>query len=125
MYRPRRPAGSWQTKTFNIDNGNGTVDHDFLYSENGLTILTAVIFFTEATDASGAADSHVKIGTTDAGTEVVASTALSAGKAVGGTQTVTLVERAVAAGGFLDVCHTGIATTEAGQYKVCITYQNN
>jgi hypothetical protein len=113
---------TWLSKEFNIDNGAATADDDILYCPRAITIITATCFYTEATDSTGAADANVKIGTTAAGTEIVGATALSAAKAIGGTQTLTIVSGDVAAAGFANIRHTGIAATEAGKYKVVLTY---
>lgn len=110
------------SKEFNVDNGAATADHDVLYFPKASTILTATLLYTEATDASGAADANIRIGVTATGVEVVAITALAAGKAIGGTQALAISSGAVGAAGFVDIFHTGIASVEAGKYKAILTY---
>lgn len=114
-----------RTKTFNIDNGAGTPDDDpVLYSVNGLYIIDAYIVYSEATDTAGAASANVKIGTTAGGAQIVAQTALGVSKAVGAATALTLVSGGdyVPAGSTVFVRHTGVATTEVGQYAVQIRY---
>ncbi|MFA5808753.1 MAG: hypothetical protein WC935_00265 [Thermoleophilia bacterium] len=110
------------TKVYNIDNGAGTADDDVFYFPRAATLLSVVGVYTEATDASGAAEANFKIGSAAAGAEHVGATALVGSKAIGDTQTFALVTGVVAAGGKLFCRHTGIAATEAGQYRVQITY---
>lgn len=113
---------NYESPIFNIDNGAGTAADDIVYFPRAAEILTATAVYTEATDASGAAEANVKIGTAAAGEEVVAATALTVSKAIGSTQTLTIVDGTIAAGGFANIRHTGLAATEAGQYKVHLTY---
>lgn len=107
----------------NIDNGSGTTaDYVLLYCANDVYLLDAYTIYTEATDTTGAAGASVKVGTTAGGTEVVGLTNLSAAKAVGAAVQLTLAVNFVAAGTTIRVRHTGIASTEAGQYYVMLRY---
>lgn len=110
----------FRSKTFNIDNGAGATDDDVIFSNlpYDMEIVSAKLVYVEATDTAGAASANIKVGTTAGGTEIVASTALEVSKAVGGTTALTLVISRVAAGGTLFARHTGVATTEVGQYYV-------
>lgn len=110
------------TRPFNLDAGNGTVEDDVFYFVNGATLLTASLIYTEATDASGAADANIKIGSAAAGAQHVAAVAIGASKAIGDVTALTLVTGVVAAGGTVYVRNTGITATEAGAYKVQLTY---
>lgn len=116
-----------RTKTYNIDNGSGTTDDDaVLYAVEDLYIVDAGIIYEEATDTAGAASANVKIGTTAGGAEIVAATNLGVSKAVGAYTALALVTggELVKAGSTVRVRHTGVATTEAGQYCVQIRYLN-
>jgi len=111
------------SQDFNIDNGSGTtVDEILLHAVHPLTIIGAKLVYTTATDTAGAASANVKIGTTAGGVDIVASTALTAAKAIGGVQTLTIADGEVAAGENIFVRHTGVATTEVGSYRVVIEY---
>lgn len=114
-----------KSAVFNIDNGAGTTVDDVILAglDFNIEILSAKLVYTEATDTAGAASANVKLGTTAGGVEVVAQTALSAAKAVGSTQTLTLVATRINSGTSLFVRHTGIAATEAGQYYALIQYR--
>ena len=115
-------AKVYMSDEFNVDSGAGTKVHDILYCPTAIEVLSAKAYFTEATEASGAADSLIEIGTTAEGGEIVASVACAANKAIGDTQTLTIVEGTVAAGSFIDIMATGVATTEAGKFKIVLTY---
>lgn len=113
------------SKEFNIDNGSGTTDDDIiLIPDRAITISSAYVYYTEATDTTGAASASVALGTAVGGTQLVAATNLQVSKAVGGKTALTLASGAgaVAANGMVAVRHTGIAATEAGKYKVIISY---
>lgn len=113
------------TKDFNIDNGAGTTDDDIvLVPSDGVTIVAVRAVYVEATDTAGAASANFKVGTAVGGAQIVAATALEVSKAVGTKTAATLVTGAgaIAADGMIAVRHTGIATTEAGQYFVQIEY---
>ncbi len=112
---------AFRSKTFNVDNGNGTTDDDVIFS--GLPKRAYIVsirpVYTEATDTTGAAAANWKVGTTAGGAEIVAATALVAAQAVGTAGTAgTLVATSVAAGGALFARHTGVATTEVGEYHL-------
>jgi len=110
----------------NIDNGSGTtLDEVILVTDRALTIEKAYIYYTEATDTTGAASANAKIGTAVGGAQIVAATALEVSQAVGDTTSMTLVNPSVAAGGMIAVRHTGIAATEAGKYRVVVLYSFN
>lgn len=112
------------TEEINIDNGSGTTaDYILLVPDKNIYIEHARVFYTEATDTSGAASATVKIGTAIAGATVVAATNLQVSKAIGSTTSLVIAAPYVAAGSILVVRHTGIATTEAGKYKVQIRYR--
>jgi len=115
-------AKVYMSDEFNVDAGAGTKTHDILYCPTAIEILTAKAYFTEATDASGVAEALIEIGTTAEGGEIVASVAVAVSKAIGDTQTLTIVEGTVPAAGFVDIMCTSIAATEAGKFKVVLTY---
>lgn len=107
------------SKEFNIDNGSGTTDDDLvLVPDKDIEIEHARIYYTEATDTSGVASANVKIGTTAGGVDIVAATALAVSKAIGSTTAMVIASGYVAAGELVFIRHTGIATTEAGKYRV-------
>ena len=110
------------TKVFNVDSGAGAVEDDVFYFVNGATLLSATLIYTEATDASGAAEGNFKIGSAAAGAQHVAATALAGGAAIGDKATLVVVLGTIAAGAKIYCRATGIATTEAGAYKVQLTY---
>lgn len=111
------------SQEFNIDNGAGTtVDELLYYATQKITIVSATVVYTEATDSAGAASGNVKIGTAAAGTQIVAATALGVAKAVSSITELTLVAPNVPAGGVVWVRHTGVAATDAGKYRVMIDY---
>jgi len=122
--RGKQRYNIFRSKTFNIDNGSGTTDDDVLFSNlsGAVDLITARLVYVEATDTTGAEVATIALGTTAGGVDVVAAVALTAAKAVGGTQTLTLVATRVAAGGALFARHTGVATTEVGQYYVEVEY---
>lgn len=115
------------SKVFNIDNGAATTDDDILVlPSDGLSVIAANVVYTEATDSAGAASANVRIGTTAGGVQVVYTTPLQVSKAVGSRTPLVLETGAgvlqVAANGFMIVRHTGIASTDAGAYKVVVEY---
>jgi len=114
-----------KTAVINIDNGSGaTLDDLLFYCVNDVFLIDATVVYTEATDTLGAASANVKIGTSAGGAEIVTATALQISKAVGSTTALTLNLNWVAAGSTVRVRHTGIASTEAGQYFVQLRYFN-
>jgi hypothetical protein len=112
------------TRVFDIDNGSGTVINDaFLYCTQAISIKSAKALYTGATTGTVAA-ATVSLGTTVAGVELVAATALENTKTVGTTTALTLTAAAarVAAGTMITASHTGVAATAAGEYRVVIEY---
>lgn len=110
----------FRSKTYNIDNGSGTTDDDIIFSDLDFDawVVHVRAVYVEATDTAGAASANFKLGTAAGGATVVAATALEVSKAVGSATEATVVAGRVAAGSALFCRHTGIATTEAGQYYV-------
>lgn len=110
------------SRPFNVDSGNNTVTTDCFMFLTAVTITLIKLIYTEATDTAGAASSHVLIGTTAGGAEIVTSTNLEVAKAIGTTTTLSLASAAVAANTMLCVTHHGVASTEAGEIVVMIEY---
>lgn len=107
---------------FNLDNGAGTTVDDVIIMRSGaITITKAQIVYVDATSGTVAAG-NAKLGTTLAGSEIVAATAYGDAKAVGTATAMTIVSGAVAANGSVFVRHTGVAATQAGQAFVEIEY---
>lgn len=115
----------YKTQIFNIDNGNGTtIDDVAFYLDRDVEIISVRPVYTEATDTAGVASANYKVGTTAGGAEIVAATALDVSKAVGAVGAkATLVSSVVPANTAVFVRHTGIASTEGGQYYVQIEYR--
>lgn len=110
------------SKEFNIDNGAGATDDDVLVNlpfECSVESVRAI--YTVATDTSGVASANFKLGVAAGGDTIVAATALEISKAVGGTTNATIAAGRLAANTTLWVRHTGIAATEAGNYRVQVT----
>ncbi len=110
---------------FNIDNGGGTtIDDIVLMPSTAIVVVAAHVVYTEATDSAGVASANVRIGTTAGGSQLVAQTALQVSKAIGSKTALTVVssDQIVAANGFINVRHTGVATTDPGKYKVVVEY---
>lgn len=106
----------------NIDNGAGTtLDIVLLVPSTAITIHSMHVLYTTATAGTVAA-ATVGVGTTVAGVELVAATALTNSATVGTEQALTLVTDEVTAGTPIIVRHTGIATTVAGEYIVQMEY---
>ncbi len=114
-----------KTAIFNIDNGSGVTIDDVVLANlpKDIRLVSVKAVYTEATDTAGAANATFSVGVTAGGTTLVAATALAAATAIGGTSAATIAVDRVAAGATLFVRHTGIATTEVGQYYVQIVYQ--
>ena len=113
-----------KSRIFNIDNGNGTVANDaFLMCTQPIQILSAKVLYTTETAGTVAA-ATISVGTTVAGVELVAATALENSKTVGATTALTLTAAAakVAANTMITASHTGVATTALGEYYVVIEY---
>lgn len=109
---------------FNIDNGAGTtVDDAFLIVTQPIVIKSAKVLYTNATTGTVAA-ATVQLGTTAGGTELVAATTLENTKAIGTTTSLTLTSAAarVAANTMITARHTGVAITQAGEYRVIVEY---
>jgi hypothetical protein len=114
-----------RSKTFNIDNGSGTTDDDVIFADLGFDVYIESVkaVYVEATDTAGAASANFKLGTTAGGTGVVAATALEVSKAVGSSTSATLASNRINAGTDLFARHTGVATTQPGQYYLQVTYR--
>ncbi len=112
-----------KSRLFNIDNGSGTVINDAIYyCTQPVKVVSARVLYTTETAGTVAA-ATVSVGTTVAGTELVAATALQDGKTVGAITALTLVAAAaakVAANTMITVSHTGIATTALGEYYIVL-----
>lgn len=115
----------YKTQIFNIDNGNGTTIDDVAFNLDQLVeIISVRPVYTEATDTAGVASANYKVGTTAGGAEIVAATALDVSKAVGGYGAkATLVSSLVPPNTTVFIRHTGVASTEGGQYYVQIEYR--
>jgi len=114
---------TYSTQIFNIDNGNGTTIDDVFYCVRDTVIDSIRPVYTEATDTTGAASANWKVGTAAGGTQIVGVTALQVAKAVGAAGTAgTLVATLIPAGSTIFFRHTGVASTEVGQYKLQMEY---
>lgn len=113
-----------RSQIFNVDNGAGTTIDEVLLSNlpSDIEIVSIQAVYQEATDTAGAASANFKLGTTVGGAEIVAATALEVSKAIGSVTATTLAVSRIAAGGILSVRHTGVASTEVGQYHVQVVY---
>lgn len=105
---------------FNIDNGAGATSDDVLTGGFPFDTYLADIqaTYTEATDTAGAASANFKVGVTAGGATLVAATALEAAKAIGACTKGTPLGVLIPANTPVFVRHTGVATTEVGQYYV-------
>lgn len=111
------------SKEFNIDNGAGTTDDDVLINlpfECRLISVRAI--YTVATDTTGAASANFKLGVAAGGATLVAATALEVSKAIGATTSGTILVDLLPANTTLWVRHTGVASTEVGNYRVQVVY---
>jgi len=110
----------FRSATFNIDNGSGTTADDVIFSNLpfAVEIKSIKVVYVEATDTTGAAAATIAVGSTAGGVDVVAAASLEAAKAVGATTALTVITAGavIASGGALFARHTGVASTEAGQY---------
>lgn len=123
---PFRGAGNQRlirartTTPYNIDNGAGTTIDEVLTS--GFPFETIMVnvraTYTEATDTAGAASANFKLGVAAAGATLVAATALEAAKAIGAYTEGVPLAVVIPANTPVFVRHTGVATTEIGQYYV-------
>jgi|SRR5262245_23965071 len=110
-----------QTRTtFNIDNGAGATADDASVGPFPFDcyIVDAKAVYTEATDTTGAASANFKTGVSAGGATLVAATALEAAKAIGGFTEGVPLGVLIPAGTTIFTRHTGVATTEVGQYFV-------
>lgn len=104
---------------FNIDNGAGaTADYQLCNLPFDAYIEDVRAIYSEATDTTGAASANFKLGVAAGGATIVGATALEVSKAIGATTTTTILSEVLPANTTLWVRHTGVATTEAGQYYV-------
>lgn len=123
---PFRAAGNQRTfvattrTTFNIDNGSGTTADDASVGPFPFDcyITAARAVYTEATDTAGVASANFKTGITAGGATLVAATALEISKAIGGYTEATPLDVIIPANTTIFTRHTGVASTEAGQYFV-------
>ena len=107
---------------FNIDNGSGTTaDYQLCNLPFDCYVKSVRAIYSEATDTAGAASANFKLGVSAGDNTIVAATALEVSKAIGATTTATIASELLAANTTLWVRHTGVATTEAGQYYVQVT----
>lgn len=104
---------------FNIDNGAGaTVDYQLCNLPCDARIVDVRAIYSEATDTSGAASANFKLGVSAGDNTIVAATALEVSKAIGATTTATIASDLLPANTTLWIRHTGVASTEVGQYFV-------
>jgi len=104
---------------FNIDAGSGTtVDQQLCNLPFDCSIQDVRAIYSEATDTAGATGANFKLGVAAGGATLVGATALAGSKAIGATTTATITLDYLPANTTLWVRHTGIASTEAGQYYV-------
>lgn len=123
---PFRAAGNqrkfWATTrtTFNVDNGAGTTADDASVGPFTFDcyITAARAVYTEATDTAGAASANFKTGVSAGDATLVAATALEVSKAIGGYTSGTPLGVLVPKNTTIFTRHTGVASTEAGQYFV-------
>ena len=104
---------------YNVDNGAGTtVDYQLGNFPFDCYLMDVRAIYSEATDTTGAASANFKLGVAAGGATLVAATALEASKAIGATTTATIAVDYLPANTTLWVRHTGVASTEVGQYFV-------
>lgn len=117
----RNPRSIIRSKTFNLDNGNGTTDDEVLFDAGSISwrILRVYAVYQEATQTVAAA--NFKLGVTAGGATLVAATAYEDSKAVGDITTGTVLLN-----GFLPkneelfVRHTGVAATQTGTATIVV-----
>jgi hypothetical protein len=110
--------------TFNIDNGAASTADDGSVGNFPFDciIVDARAIYTEATDTVlGDGTANFKTGITAGGATLVAATLLEISKAIGSYTRGTPLAVMVPANTPIFTRHTGIATTEAGQYFVRYT----
>lgn len=104
---------------FNIDNGSGsTADYQLCNLPFAARIQDVRAIYSEATDTAGATGANFRVGVAAGGDTIVAATALEASKAIGSVTVATVSSDYLPENTTLWVRHTGIASTEAGQYYV-------
>lgn len=109
---------------FNIDVGSGTTtDEPLLNLPFAIDLVDVRAIYTVATDTAGAASANFKLGITAGGNTLVAATALEVAKAIGSYTVATIAIPRVAANTTVFIRHTGIAATDAGNYRVQVTYR--
>ena len=122
--RGRNKRNFLVSKEFNIDNGSGATDDDLLvYFPDRVTLHSAKVVYTEASDSGDASSANVKLGTAAGGNQIVAATDLENAKAVSSTTSLTLAMTRLVAATVVWVRHTGVATTQVGKYKVVLEYE--
>jgi hypothetical protein len=109
--------------TFNVDNGAGTTADDSSVGPFPFDclIVDARAVYTEATDTTGAASANWKTGVSAGGATLVAATAVEVAKAIGAYTSGAPLKVVVPANTTIWTRHTGVATTEVGQYFVSYT----
>lgn len=114
-----------RSKTFNVDNGSGTTDDDVIFADLPFDVYIENVkaVYVEATDTAGAEAANFKLGTTAGGNGIVGATALQVSKAVGSSTSATITSNIIAAGTDLFARHTGVATTQPGQYYLQVVYR--
>ena len=104
---------------YNVDNGAGTtLDYQLGNFPFDCYLVDVRAVYSQATDTAGAASANFKLGVAAGGATLVAATALEAAKAIGATTTATVLVDYLPANTTLWVRHTGVATTEVGEYFV-------
>lgn len=104
---------------YNIDNGSGTtLDYQIGNFPFDCYLQDVRAIYSEATDTAGAASANFKLGVAAGGDTLVAATALEVAKAIGATTSATIAVDYLPANTTLWVRHTGVASTEVGQYFV-------
>ena len=104
---------------FNVDNGGGTTaDYQLCNLPFACRVVSVRALYSEATDTAGAEGANFKLGVAAGGATIVAATALEVSKAIGATTVATIASDYLPANTTLWVRHTGVATTQPGQYYV-------
>jgi hypothetical protein len=104
----------YETQVFDMDAGAN--EYDYLYFPNGCEIIKAYQVWTEACDASGAADGNVSAGSAADGTQYIGAHSYTPSSAVGTARELTVTEGTVASK--IVTKNTKVAATEAGKFKV-------
>lgn len=106
--------------TFNIDNGSGTTADDASVGPYPFDcyITAARAVYTEATDTAGVATATFQTGVASGGATLVAATAIEVSKAIGAYTAAVPLKVPVPANTTIWTRHTGVASTEVGQYFV-------